>query len=69
MINNVLPSYKAVLPQLTPEGRSYPTGRFLRMTKLPLLPIRKLPEVSSNGQVSRCFMPLGGIWKAFQVVF
>ena len=28
------------------------TMRFLGMTKLPLLPIRKLPEVSSNGQVS-----------------
>ena len=26
--------------------------RFLRMTKMPLLPIRKLPEVSSIGQVS-----------------
>ena len=39
------------------------------MTKIPLLPIRKLPEVSSIGQVSWCFMALGGIWKAFQVVF
>ena len=27
------------------------TRRFLGMTKLPLLPIRKLPEVSSNGQI------------------
>ena len=36
---------------------------------MPLLPARKLPEVSSVGQVSRCFMALGGIWKAFQVVF
>ena len=34
-----------------------------------LLPIRKLPEVSSIGQVSLCFMALGGTWKAFQVVF
>ena len=39
------------------------------MTKLPVLPIKKLPEVSSNGQVIRCFMALGGIWKAFQVAF
>ena len=45
------------------------TRRFLGMTKLPLLPIRKLPEVSSNGQVSWYFMALGGIWKAFQVAF
>ena len=30
------------------------------MTKMPLLPIRKLPEVSSIGQVSWCFMALGG---------
>ena len=45
------------------------TRWFLGMTKLPILPIRKLPEVSSNRQVSRCFMALGGIWKAFQVVF
>ena len=36
---------------------------------MPLLPIRKLAEVSSIGQVSCCFMALGGIWKAFQVVF
>ena len=26
--------------------------RFLGMTKMPLLPIRKLPEISWNGQVS-----------------
>ena len=45
------------------------TRRFLGMTKMPLLPIRKLPEVSSNGQFSWCFMALGGTWKAFQVVF
>ena len=36
---------------------------------MPLLLIRKLPEVSSIGQVSCCFMALGGIWKALQVVF
>ena len=36
---------------------------------MPLLSIRKLPEVSSIGQISGCFMALGGIWKAFQVVF
>ena len=45
------------------------TRRFLGMTKMSLLPIRKLPEVSWIGQVSWCFMALGGIWKAFQVVF
>ena len=45
------------------------TRRNLGMTKMPLLPIRKLPEVSSIGQVSLCFMALGGIWKAFRVVF
>ena len=28
--------------------------------KICLLPIRKLPEVSSNGRVSWCFMALGG---------
>ena len=43
--------------------------RFLEMTKMPLLPIRKLPEVSSIWQGSWCSMALGGIWKAFQVVF
>ena len=41
--------------------------------QMPLLPIRKLPEASSIGQVSWCrgwcFMALGGIWKAFQVAF
>ena len=36
---------------------------------MPLLPTRKLPEVSSIGQVRWCFMALGGIWKAFQVFF
>ena len=36
---------------------------------MPLLPIRNLPEVRSIGRVSRCFMALGGIRKAFQVVF
>ena len=43
---------------------------------MPLLPIRKLPEVNSIGQVEvssirqvSCFMALGGIWKAFQLVF
>ena len=46
------------------------TRQFLRMTKMPLPPIRKLPNVSSIGQVSRgCFMALGGIWKPFQVFF
>ena len=28
---------------------------------MPLLPIRKLPEVSSNGHVSGCFMALEGL--------
>ena len=45
------------------------TRRFLGMTKMPFPPIRKLPEVSSIGQVSWCSMALGGIWKAFQVIF
>ena len=48
---------------------SWLSRRFLGMTKIPLLPIRKLPEVSSILQVSWCFMALGGIWKDFQVVF
>ena len=42
-----------------------PSRRFLGMTKMPLLPIRKLPEVSSIGQVSWCLMALGGIWISF----
>ena len=45
------------------------TRRFLGMTKMPVLPTRKLPEVSSKGQASWCFMALAGIWKVFQVVF
>ena len=48
------------------SGELVPARRFLGMTKMPLLPIRKLPEVSSIGQVSWCFMALGGIWKASQ---
>ena len=32
------------------------TRRFLEMTKVSLLPIRKLPEVYSIGQVSWCFV-------------
>ena len=37
---------------LTPLVFTTTARRLLGMTKLPLLPIRKLPEVSSNGQVS-----------------
>ena len=33
--------------------------------QMPLLPIRKLPEVSSIG----CFMAVGGSWKSFRWFF
>ena len=45
------------------------TRQFLGMTKMPLLPIRKLPEVSSIGQVRWCFMALGAPGKLLRWLF
>ena len=39
--------------------------RFLGMTKLPLLPIKKLLEVSSNGQVSWLLEASGKLFRWF----
>ena len=45
------------------------TRRFLGITKMPLLLIRKLPEVTSIGQVSWCFMALWRHLESFSRVF